>query len=108
MRYLVIVISILFLAACDGRKKPEIPVDYEPIRLDSLRKVKAARFAEARISAADLIREVIESRQPGDRFRALDVDLYSSVLLPGQYIESSFMPMWITHQIGRASCRVRV
>lgn len=98
MRYLVIVISILFMAACNSReKKTEIPVDYEALRLDSLRKVKAARFAEARISAADLIREVIESRQPGDRFRALDVDLYSSVLLPGQYIESSFMPLWITH-----------
>ncbi|PKP49185.1 MAG: murein L,D-transpeptidase [Bacteroidetes bacterium HGW-Bacteroidetes-11] len=98
MRYLVFIISILLMAACNSRvEKPEEPIDYAALRLDSLNKVKTARFADARISAADLIREVIENRQPGDRFRALDVDLYSSVLLPGHYIDRSFMPMWISH-----------
>lgn len=92
-----ILISLLFFACTGVKEKPSDPADQLARTLDSLRMIKNEHYNETLSGAMDEIRQVIENRQPGERYKALGVPLYSSVLLPKYYIESEFKPLWFPH-----------
>lgn len=97
MRYLGIVTVMLLLFACNPVKEtPDKPVNYDSLRLDSIHKANTQRYAQTFVESGENIRKIIESRIPGDRYKAFGIELYSSVLLPKTYIENSFSPLWIT------------
>lgn len=98
MRYFILLISTLGIIACSRTPdQPARPVDREALTRDSLRRIAEARFQDTRTASAGAIREIIETREPDDRYKARGVSLYSSVLLPKLYIENNFNLLWINH-----------
>lgn len=98
MKYLLPAIMLILAAACNQpEQQPANPANRAADILDSIRKIKETRFSEASLASANVIREIIETRQPGDRYKARGVSLYSSVLLPKLYIENNFNLLWINH-----------
>jgi L,D-transpeptidase YcbB len=95
--YQFFLLSLLILGCAGSQEKQEDPYDTATRIQDSVLQVKEQRFKDAHSATAENIRLIIESRQPGERYRALGVDLYSSVLLPKYYIESAFQPLWFPH-----------
>lgn len=97
MRYLSIIALMFLLFACNPAKEtPDKAVNYDSLRLDSIHKANTQRYAQTYIESGENIRKIIESRIPGERYKAFGIELYSSVLLPKTYIENSFSPLWIT------------
>jgi len=89
---------LILVAACNQpEQQPVNPANRAAEIRDSIRKIKETRFSEARLASADVIREIIETRQPGDRYKAQGVSLYSSVLLPKIYIDNNFNLLWINN-----------
>ncbi len=89
---------LILVAACNQpEQQPVNPANRAADIRDSIRKIKETRFSEARLASADVIREIIETRQPGDRYKAQGVSLYSSVLLPKIYIDNNFNLLWINN-----------
>jgi len=98
MKYLLPAMMLILVAACNQpEQQPVNPANRAADIRDSIRKIKETRFSEARLASADVIREIIETRQPGDRYKAQGVSLYSSVLLPKIYIDSNFNLLWINN-----------
>jgi L,D-transpeptidase YcbB len=97
MRFgLYFILSLIFFA-CSGIKEKTEDVDSAVRIQDSLLKIKEQKFKSSYTDAAENIRLIIENRQPGERYKALGIDLYSSVLLPKYYIENRFEPLWFPH-----------
>ncbi|GAP43562.1 murein L,D-transpeptidase YcbB/YkuD [Lentimicrobium saccharophilum] len=98
MRYFILLISTLGIIACSRTPdQPAGPVNRKALTRDSLRRIAEARFQDTRTASAGAIREIIETREPDDRYKARGVSLYSSVLLPKLYIENNFNLLWINH-----------
>lgn len=98
MKYLLPAMMLILVAACNQpEQQPVNPANRAAEIRDSIRKIKETRFSEARLASADVIREIIETRQPGDRYKAQGVSLYSSVLLPKIYIDNNFNLLWINN-----------
>lgn len=94
MRYLSIIALIFLLFVCNPLKEtPDKPVNYASLRLDSIYKANKQRYELIYAESGENIREIIESRIPGERYKAFGIELYSSVLLPKTYIENSFSPL---------------
>lgn len=97
MKYQVAVFLLLLSAACSNFKQgPAEPVNPALAYQDSIKRLREAMFAETRESAAVLIRTSLEDRLPDERFKALGLDLYSSVLLPRVYTERAFNLLWFS------------
>ncbi|MFU8844668.1 MAG: L,D-transpeptidase family protein [Bacteroidales bacterium] len=97
MQFNSYLLSSLFLFACTGVKEKPADIDRETQIRDSILQITEQRFAASYADAAGNIRLIIENRQQGERYKALDIELYSSVLLPQYYVENRFEPLWFPH-----------
>ena len=91
MRYFLLVFLALFLFSCNP-KKADLPVDRESQIRDSIQKVKDQAYNYTQVYAAEMIRNVLESKVPGHRLHNMDSELYSSEFLPKAYTENEFFP----------------
>ncbi|MDP2235599.1 MAG: L,D-transpeptidase family protein [Bacteroidales bacterium] len=96
MRFIIPLIFAISFFACNRNQESEKEVnDNETISYnDSIRLLELKKFEVAQIESSLAIREILENRQPGERYRILDDELYSSVLLPRLYTENEFKPFW--------------
>jgi L,D-transpeptidase YcbB len=96
MRFIIPLIIVISLFACNRTQKSEKEIkDFDTTTYnDSTRFLEIKKFEAAQIESSLAIREILENRLPGERYRILDDELYSSVLLPRLYTENEFKPFW--------------
>ncbi len=98
MRFIIYCAVIWAASACTTSPvEPDIDPVAAPAEIDSTSFLQKQRFDAALDQAANEIRTIVESPEEGQRYRALGVDMFSSVLLPKVYIENNFRPLWFTH-----------
>jgi murein L,D-transpeptidase YcbB/YkuD len=96
MRYLIFLTLFAAIACTNIPTEPE-PTPAAPVEVDSTAFLRQQRFETALANAANEVRSIIESREEGQRYKAMGVELFSSVLLPKMYVENEFKPLWFTH-----------
>jgi murein L,D-transpeptidase YcbB/YkuD len=96
MRFIILLIFAISFFACNRNQESEKEVNGNETTTynDSIRFLEIKKFEAAQIETSIAIREILENRQPGERYRILDDELYSSVLLPRLYTENEFKPFW--------------
>jgi L,D-transpeptidase YcbB len=99
MRYFILFISFTFLHACNRNEisSTKASVSDTIRQKDSLYVLKRKAFENVKIESSFSIREILENRLAGERYKILDEELYSSVLLPRFYTENEFMPFWVSN-----------
>jgi len=98
MRLISFLLIILLVYACSRKQEKTLsPDERKAFVQDSIRKVRQKNFENTKINSAEIIRQVLESRQPGERYSVLNDELYASILLPDFYVENGFKPLWIQH-----------
>lgn len=95
IKYFFLFFIITGFFSCIRPTAPEEPIDREALIRDSLRRISEARFSETREAVAENIRQIIETNEPGEKFRLNDLTLYSTELLTKIYIENTFYPLWV-------------
>ncbi len=96
MRYLYLVFFAAIFFSCNS-DKTEVPVDRESQIRDSIQTVKDQAYNYTQVYAAERIRNVFETRGPGNHFHIGNSELYSTKFLPKVYTENEFFPLWMKH-----------
>lgn len=97
MRHSILFIFIIALFACNRTQTSDTQLlDSDTIhQKDNQYALKLKAFETSQFESSFSIREILENRLPGERYKILEDELYSSVLLPRFYAENEFKPFWI-------------